>query len=39
MTTNTATPTVQQGTVEHIDPTEIVVEANVRSEAKLALLR
>lgn len=35
MTTNTATPTVQQGTVEHIDPTAIVVEANVRSEAKL----
>ncbi len=33
MTTNTAS--IQQGVVEHIDPTVIIVEANVRSEAKL----
>ena len=35
MTTTTATVTTQQGTVEHIDPNVIVVEANVRTEAKL----
>ncbi|MGV8883566.1 MAG: ParB/RepB/Spo0J family partition protein [Rhodoglobus sp.] len=35
MTTNTAPVTAQQGTVEHIDPNVIVVEANVRTEAKL----
>jgi ParB family chromosome partitioning protein len=35
MTTNSAPVTTQQGTVEHIDPKVIVVEANVRTEAKL----
>ena len=31
----TTTVTTPQGTVEHIDPTVIVVEANVRTDAKL----
>jgi ParB family chromosome partitioning protein len=35
MTTKTDPVTTQQGTVEHIDPTVIVVEANVRTVAKL----
>ena len=35
MTTNTASVTTQQGTVEHIDPNMFVVEANVRTEATL----
>jgi ParB family chromosome partitioning protein len=33
--TNTTTAPAQLGTIEHIDPNQIIVEANVRTDAKL----